>query len=265
MAELTQTEPPVAEARPYPPPRLSADQRERYDRNILVPGIGEEGQERLLAARVLVVGAGGLGTPVILYLTAAGVGHLAVADADVVEATNLQRQVIHGIADVGIEKTVSAERAIRGLNADVQVERLGWITPENAEEIFSSYDLVLECSDNFDAKFTVADACAATGVPLVWGTIVSMTYQVTVLHSRPARGRPAVTLRDIHPVQPASGTTDGAPQVGVLGAAVGQAGSVMATEAVKVITGIGEPLLGRLLIGDARAAAWDVIPVGRRP
>ena len=244
---------------------LTPDQRERYDRNILVPGIGEDGQRRLLDSRVLVVGAGGLGTPVILYLTGAGVGHIAVADADVVEATNLQRQVIHRIEDVGTEKTASAERAIRDLNADVEVARLGWITQENAEGIVAGYDLVLECSDNFDAKFTVADACASAGIPLVWGTIVSMTYQVTVLHSRPPEGYPAVTLRDIHPVQPGAGTTDGAPQIGVLGAAVGQAGSVMATEAVKWLTGIGRPLLGRLLIGDPRAGEWDVIEVGRRP
>ncbi len=244
---------------------LTAAQRERYDRNIRVPGIGEPGQRRLLDARVLVVGAGGLGSPVLLYLAGAGVGHLAIADTDAVELTNLQRQVIHRMDTVGTEKTVSAEHAIRALNDEVEVERLGWITQENAVRTVSRYDLVLECSDNFDAKFAVADACASAGIPLVWGTIVSMTYQVTVLHSRPPEGAAPITLRDIHPAPPAAGTTDGAPQIGVLGAAVGQAGSVMAAEAIKLLTGIGDPLLGRLLVGDARAGTWDVIPVGGRP
>lgn len=244
---------------------LTDSERARYDRNILIPGLGTAGQERLGAARVLVVGAGGLGSPVLTYLAAAGVGNLTIADGDVVELSNLQRQVIHRTADLGTAKTASATRAVRDLNPDVRVRPLGLLVGGDMDEAVMGHDVVLDCTDNFAAKFATADACAAAGIPLVWGSIVSMTYQVTVLWSRPPAPFAPVTLRDIHPEPPPPGATDGAAQVGVLGAAVGQAGSVMATEAIKLITGVGEPLLGRLLIGDARAGRWDVIEVGRTP
>ncbi len=243
---------------------LTSEQRERYDRNLLVPGFGESGQEGLGAARVLVVGAGGLGSPVLLYLAAAGVGHLTIADEDTVELTNLQRQVIHRMDSVGVSKTASAARAVRELNPEVATAELGWLEGDSMLEAARSHDLVLDCTDNFTAKFGTADACAAAGVPLVWGTIVSMTFQVTVLWSRPPAPFAPITLRDIHPAPPVPGLADGAAQLGVLGAAVGQAGSVMAAEAIKLITGIGQPLIGRLLIADTRAGRWDVIEVGRR-
>lgn len=240
---------------------LTAQQRTRYDRNILIPGFGVEGQQKLASARVLVIGAGGLGSPVLLYLAAAGVGHFGIADSDVVEETNLQRQVIHRQADVGASKTESAARAARELNPDAQITRLEKLEGQALAAAVADYDLVLDCTDNFAAKFGIADACAAAGVPLVWGTVVSMTFQVTVLWSRPPAPYAPITLRDIHPEPPPPGAVDGASEIGVLGAAVGQAGSVMATEAIKLLTGIGEPLIGRLLIGDARSARWDVIEV----
>ncbi len=238
---------------------LTRDQSERYLRTRLVPGLGEEGQERLLAARVLVVGAGGLGSPVLLYLAAAGIGHITIADADAVEATNLQRQIVHSRAGVGTAKTASAAARIRGLNADVEVRERGFVTAADVAAEVADHDLVLECSDIFDTKFLVADACAAAGVPLVWGTIVATTFQVGAFWSAPPAGVPACSLRDLYPAAPPAGSTPSSAEVGVLGAACGQAGSAMATEAIKLIAGFGEPLLGRILIADVAAARWNTV------
>ena len=237
---------------------MDAGERARYDRNIRVPGIGLAGQERLRAARVLVVGAGGLGSPVITYLAAAGVGSLTIADGDVLEPTNLQRQVIHRTEDLGAEKAASAQRFVAALNPGVEVRTHGWVTPQNVAELVAGHDLVLACSDNFRAKFLLADACAEAGVPLVWGTIVELTLQVTVFD--PARG--GGHLRDLFPEPPADDTTPSSLQVGVLGAAVGHAGGLMASEAIKILAGFGQPLLGRLLVADLAAGRWDVIPIG---
>ena len=240
---------------------LSADERARYDRNIRIPGLGVDGQQRLRAARVLVVGAGGLGSPVIAYLAAAGVGTLTIADGDAVELSNLQRQVIHRTEDVGQNKAESARRFVAALNPAVRVHTHGWVTKEDAEALAARHDVVLECSDTFATKFLLADACDAARVPLVWGTIVGHTLQVTVFHPG-TDGRPAVRLRDVYPAPPAPGTTPTAHDVGVLGGAVGHAGGVMATEAVKLLTGVGEPLVGRLLVADLAAGRWDVVRIG---
>lgn len=238
---------------------LRAEQRDRYLRTLLVPGIGVAGQQRLLAANILVVGAGGLGSPVLLYLAAAGVGQITVADTDVVDVTNLQRQIVHSRESVGTRKTASAADRIRGLNPDIAVTERGFLTSEDIDEVVASHDLVIECSDTFDTKFLVADACAAAGVPLVWGTIISTTYQVGAFWTRPPAGLPATSLRDLYPAAPPTGSTPSSAEVGVLGAACGQAGSAMATEAVKLITGLGEPLLGRILIADVAAARWNTV------
>ncbi|MCT3003776.1 HesA/MoeB/ThiF family protein, partial [Propionibacterium freudenreichii] len=187
------------------------------------------------AARVLVVGAGGLGSPVLLYLAAAGVGTLGVCDSDVVEVTNLARQLLHGEADVGMAKPESAARRLGALDASVRVEQFGNVTRDFLDAHGTEWDLVIDCTDNFAAKYLVADWCADSGVPLVWGTVVSMGFQVSVFWSRPPAGVPATTLRMVYPHVPPPGTTPASPQVGVLGSVVGQAGTAMATEATKLI------------------------------
>ena len=238
---------------------LRGDQVQRYLRTRLIPGVDDAGQERLLASSVLVVGAGGLGSPVLLYLAAAGVGHITIADTDDVDVTNLQRQIVHSRASVGTLKTTSAARRITAINPDVKVRERGFLTPADVEEEAAAHDLVIECSDTFDTKFMVADACAATGTPLVWGTIVALTYQVGAFWSAPPDGVRSTRLRDIYPAPPPAGTTPTSFQVGVLGAACGQAGSAMATEAIKLLAGFGDPLLGRILIADAAAGRYDTL------
>ena len=232
---------------------------ERFRRNWLVSGIGEAGQARLAASRVLVVGAGGLGSPVLLYLTAAGIGTIGICDSDVVEVSNLQRQLLHGEGDVGDPKPDSAVRHLSGLNSSVHFERYGHVTREWLDEHGREWDLIVECTDSFDSKYLVADYCADSGVPLVWGTVVSMAFQVSVFWSSAPAPVPSLTLRSLHPVKPAPGTTPASPKVGVLGPVVGQAGTAMATEAIKLLVGFGEPLIGRVLMTDAATQRADVL------
>lgn len=233
---------------------------ERYRRTWLVDGVGLEGQARLAAARVLVVGAGGLASPVVMYLAAAGVGTLGICDSDAVEASNLQRQILHGEDAVGTNKAQSARRAVERLNSGVRTHLYGHVSRDWLEEHGGQWDLVVECTDTFAAKYMVADWCAQAGVPLVWGTVVAMSYQVSVFWSQPPPGLPATTLRMLHPRIPVPGTTPSAAQAGVLGPVVGQAGAVMATEAIKLITGAGQPLLGRVMVADAARGRFDVLP-----
>lgn len=244
-------------ARPVVP--VPAEWSARHLRSALVEGIGEEGLARLRAARVLVVGAGGLGSPALLYLAAAGVGTIGVSDADVVELGNLQRQVIHDESSVGIAKTASAAARLRALNSAVEVVEYGWATRELLDEVGADYDLVLDCVDSFDAKYLLGDWCADNDMPLVWGSIVAMSYQVSVFWTKPADGGPGVRLRDLYPVQPAPGSTPSSLKVGVLGPVVGQAASTMTTEAMKLICGLGYPLFGRVAIADARSGTHDVV------
>ena len=232
---------------------------ERFRRNWLVSGIGEAGQARLAAARVLVVGAGGLGSPVLLYLTAAGIGTIGICDSDVVEVSNLQRQLLHGEGDVGVPKPDSAVHHLSGLNSSVRFERYGHVTREWLDEHGREWDLIVECTDSFDSKYLVADYCADSGVPLVWGTVVSMAFQVSVFWAAAPAPVPSLTLRSLYPVKPAPGTTPASPKVGVLGPVVGQAGTAMATEAIKLLVGFGEPLIGRVLMTDAATQRADVL------
>lgn len=241
------------------PAPLGGPAAQRYRRNWLVAGVGEAGQARIAAARVLVVGAGGLGSPVLLYLTAAGVGTIGVCDSDRVEVSNLQRQLLHSEEDVGRAKPESAVRRLSALNSDVRFEQHPHVTREWLEAHGRDWDLVVECADTFGAKYMVADWCAEAGVPLVWGTVVAMAYQVSVFWSRPPAPVPPTSLRSLHPVEPAPGTTPASPEAGVLGPVVGQAGTTMATEALKVIAGFGEPLLGRVLVVDAAKQRADVL------
>ena len=232
---------------------------ERFRRSWLVPGVGEAGQARLAASRVLVVGAGGLGSPVLLYLTAAGAGTIGICDSDVVDTSNLQRQLLHGEGDVGDAKPDSAVRHLSALNSRVRFERYGHVTRQWLDEHGGDWDLIVECTDSFDAKYLVADYCADAGVPLVWGSVVGMSYQVSVFWSEPPGPVPPLSLRSLHPVKPAPGTTPASTEVGVLGPVVGQAGTAMATEAIKVLVGFGEPLIGRVLTVDAATQRADVL------
>ena len=243
---------------------LTAAQQERYRRNIDVVGMGESGQRRLLESAVLVVGAGGLGSPVITYLAAAGVGRLVIADGDVVETANLQRQVIHSGALVGVNKAVSAAARVADLNPDVTSEVVPvMLTAESLRDLLPGVDLVIDCCDTYGAKFMVSDACAAAGAALVWGSAVGMQGQVSVFGVPNADGR-ALWLRDLFPSEPAAGSYPLATQIGVLGAMVSQVGSVMATEAIKLLAGFGVPLVGRVLVLDAAAGRWDVLPLRPR-
>lgn len=257
-----------------PGPPLSREQITRYSRHVLLEQLGRTGQRRLRGASVLVMGAGGLGAPILAYLGAAGVATIGVVDDDVVEITNLQRQVIHTSAGVGRAKVDSAADFVGALNDDVQIVGHHLRMDEsNALDIIGDYDLVLDGTDNFPTRYLVSDTCAAEGIPLIWGSILRFNAQVSVFWSRPpADARrpdgepyPAVTLRDLFPVPPPEGTTPSCGEAGVLGAMCGQVGSLMAAEAIKLITGIGEPLLGRVAVLDVLAARWHEVPLRPAP
>lgn len=243
-------------------PELTAVQVVRYRRNIDVPGLGEDGQRRLLGARVLVVGAGGLGSAVLPYLAAAGVGVIGICDGDVVEIANLQRQVLHDTAGVGVNKAVSAQARLSALNPDVRVRVMPeMMTADRVVELAPEFDLIMDCCDTFAAKLMLGDAAARAGLPIIWAAAVGMQGQVSVFGLPGPDGR-ILDLRDLFPAEPVPGSYPLATGVGVLGAMVGQVGSVMATEAIKLLAGFGDPLVGRLLILDAARGRWDVIAIG---
>ncbi|MFI9489633.1 ThiF family adenylyltransferase [Promicromonospora sp. NPDC052451] len=245
---------------------LGRDELARYARHLVLPGVGPEGQRRLANARVLVVGAGGLGSPVLLYLAAAGVGTLGVVDDDVVEVSNLQRQVVHGVSDLGRPKTASAREAVAEVNPHVEVvEHPERLTTANALEVLSGYDLVLDGTDAFATRYLVSDAAEVLGVPCVWGAIHRFTGQVATFWGAPPAGVEGVTYRDVFPVPPPPGASPDCATAGVLGAMCGTVGSVMATEAVKLVTGAGDTLLGRLAVYDALALTWRQLTVRRDP
>lgn len=243
-----------------PVPALAPEELIRTARHAVLAGIGEDGQRRLAATRVAVVGAGGLGSPAILALAAAGVGEITVIDDDVVELTNLQRQILHRVEDVGTRKTVSAARAVAALSPRTRVicrsERL---TMANADALLAGVDVVVDGSDTFDTRRAVAAATDASGVPLVWGAVQEWHGQVTVFWSRPATGAP-VRLDDLFP--PGSeGEPPTCAQVGVLGSLCVQVGGMLATEVVKLVTGAGEPLVGRIAVVDALRARTSEVPL----
>jgi len=247
---------------------MNDEQLLRYSRQILLPEFGIEAQERLLGARVLIVGAGGLGSPVALYLAAAGVGTLGIVENDTVSLSNLQRQVIHDTASVGRSKLDSARETIARINPHVAVEAHALrLTPGNAAGIIEAYDVVVDGSDNFDTRYAVADACAAVGRPLVHAAVGRFDGSLTVLkpHETGADGRRNPSYRDLFPEPPPAGLVPSCAQAGVLGALTGVLGTLQALEAVKLITGIGEPLVGRLLLYDALGARFDTIRYGPSP
>ena len=233
------------------------DLKRRYRRNMALAGFGERGQRRLLASSALVIGAGGLGSAALPYLVAAGVGRVGIVDADTVAEHNLQRQVLHH--RVGDNKAESAAERLRPLNPGVEIVTY----PEFAGrrrivELADGYDVVLDCTDSFESKLSVSDACAEVGRPLVWAAALGMCGQCSVFGVPDSRGD-VLWLRDLYPEAPVPSL--GAEETGVLGALVGQVGTVQATEAVKLLAGFGAGLVGRVWVVDAAAGRWDVVPL----
>jgi len=241
---------------------LSDQELERYARHIVLPEIGGAGQQKLKRARVLVLGAGGLGAPVLHYLAAAGVGTIGIVDDDHVSLSNLQRQVIHGTPDVGKPKVESAAEAITRLNPHVTVEAHSLRMEEhNAVTLISRYDLVVDGSDSFNARYMLADACATARVPLVTAAVGRFDGSITVLvpYESDPDGRPNPSFRDLFPAPPPEGLVPSCAEAGIVGALVGVIGTLEAMEAIKLITGIGEPLIGRLLLYDGLAARFETV------
>jgi len=240
---------------------LTPAEVERYSRHLIIPEIGALGQRRLKNAKVLVIGAGGLGAPALLYLAAAGVGTIGIIDDDVVDLSNLQRQVIHGVSDVGRPKTESARDAIAGLNplVDVRLHNVR-LDSSNALELFSGYDLILDGADNFATRYLVNDAAAVLGKPYVWGSIFRFDGQVSVFWEKHGP-----TYRDLYPEAPPAGSVPSCGEGGVFGMLCAAVGSLMVTEAVKLITGVGRSLLGRVALFDALGGSWREIRVSKDP
>ncbi|MBY4128771.1 adenylyltransferase/sulfurtransferase MoeZ [Rhodococcus fascians] len=253
--------PPLVE----PAGELTPEDVARYSRHLIIPSVGTEGQKRLRNARVLVVGAGGLGSPALLYLAAAGIGTLGIVEFDDVELSNLQRQIIHGRSDVGRPKADSARDSILELNDGVEValHRVR-LDSSNALELFAHYDLVLDGTDNFATRYLVNDAAALVGIPYVWGSIYRFEGQVSVFWDG-APGGVGMNYRDLYPEAPPPGMVPSCAEGGVLGVLCASIGSVMVTEAIKLITGIGETLLGRLMIYDALAMSYRTVRLTRDP
>ena len=241
---------------------LDAKELERYARHIVLREVGGPGQAKLMAARVLVIGAGGLGAPVLLYLAAAGVGTLGVVDDDTVSLSNLQRQVIHATPDVGLRKVDSAEAAIARLNPHVAVEtHMARLTAANALALISQYDIVADGSDNFATRYLVADACYFAGKPLVTAAVGTFDGSLTTLraHEMRADGTRNPTYRCLFPEPPPPGTVPACAEAGILGALTGVLGSLMALEVLREVVGFGEGLVGRLLMIDARAMRFETL------
>jgi len=258
----TQTSlPPLVE----PALQLSRDEVARYSRHLIIPDLGVDGQKRLKNARVLVIGAGGLGAPTLLYLAAAGVGTIGIVDFDVVDESNLQRQIIHGVADVGRSKAQSARDSIAAINPLIEVRLHEFrLDRSNAVELFEQYDLILDGTDNFATRYLVNDAAVLAGKPYVWGSIYRFDGQVSVFWEDAPNGR-GLNYRDLYPEPPPPGMVPSCAEGGVLGIICASVASVMGTEAIKLITGIGEPLLGRLMIYDALEMSYRTIKIRKDP
>jgi molybdopterin/thiamine biosynthesis adenylyltransferase len=243
-------------------PPLSPEELERYARHIVLAEIGGPGQQKLKRARVLVVGAGGLGAPVLSYLAAAGVGTLGIVDDDTVSLSNLQRQIIHATQNIGQTKAASASAAIERLNPHVTVKAHELRLDEgNARGLVAGYDIVVDGSDNFATRYAVADACAAERRPLVTASVGRFDGTLTVLmpYSNDAEGRPNPSYRDLYPSPPPEGMVPSCAEAGVMGVLTGVLGTLEAMEVIKLVTGIGEPLVGRLLLYDSLATRFETI------
>ena len=241
---------------------LNADELERYARHLVLREVGGPGQAALKRARVLVVGAGGLGAPVVLYLAAAGVGTLGVVDDDTVSLSNLQRQVIHATGDVGRPNVESAQAAVARLNPHVTVEPHGVrLSATNALNLAAGYDLVVDGSDNFATRYLVSDACYFAKKPLVTAAVGVFDGTLTTIraHETARDGIPNPTYRCLFPEPPPPGTVPACAEAGILGALTGVIGSMMALEAIREIVGFGEGLVGRLMMLDARAMRFETL------
>lgn len=243
---------------------LTPEEVQRYKRHLVLKEIGGQGQAKLKAARVLVVGAGGLGAPILMYLAAAGVGTIGVIDDDTVSLDNLQRQIVHDTAQVGARKVDSARQMIARLNPNVIVETFNErLTADNALDIISRYDIVTDGSDNFATRYLVSDACYLSGKTLVFAAVGPFDGHLTTLkpHCKDADGVPYPTYRCIFPEPPPPGTVANCAEVGVLGSVVGVVGTLAATEILKEITGAGDSLAGKLLLYDAKSSRFETLQI----
>ena len=236
------------------------DQLERYSRHLILKEIGVRGQKKLLAARVLVIGAGGLGSPAAMYLAAAGVGTIGIVDDDVVDLSNLQRQIIHGTGNVGMPKVESAAETVTSINPDVTVKpyRIR-VSAGNIAELIAGYDVIVDAADNFSTKFLINDACVLAGKPYIYGG--ALRFEGQLMTYVPGRGP---CYRCIFRDMPAAGEVPSCKESGVLGAVVGVIGSMQAVEAVKLILGVGKPLTARLMTFDALAMTCRAVPLPER-
>ena len=252
--------PPLVE----PAPSLSIDEVRRYSRHLIIPDVAMDGQKRLKNARVLCVGAGGLGSPALMYLAAAGVGTLGIVEFDTVDESNLQRQIIHGQSDIGRSKAESARDSVREINPYVNVvlhdEAL---TNDNVFEIFGRYDLIVDGTDNFATRYLVNDAAVLLSKPYIWGSIYRFDGQASVFWAGPPAHGPC--YRCLYPEPPPPGMVPSCAEGGVLGVLCASIGSIQVTEAIKVLTGIGEPLVGRLMVYDALEMTYRTIKVRKDP
>jgi molybdopterin/thiamine biosynthesis adenylyltransferase/rhodanese-related sulfurtransferase len=242
-------------------PRLTREEILRYSRHLLMPEVGLEGQEKLKAASVLIIGTGGLGSPVAMYLAAAGIGRLGLVDYDVVDFSNLQRQVIHGTQNLGMRKVISARQRLADINPSIQIDIFDEpFTSENALRISQPYDLIIDGTDNFPTRYLVNDVCVMTGKPNVYGSIFRFEGQVSVFDARVGP-----CYRCLFPEPPPPGLVPSCAEGGVFGVLPGTIGTLQATEALKLLLGIGEPLIGKLLLYDALAMSFDEVRLKKNP
>jgi sulfur-carrier protein adenylyltransferase/sulfurtransferase len=242
-------------------PTLSPDEIKRYSRHLIMPEVGMDGQRRLKAGSVLCIGAGGLGSPAGMYLAAAGIGRIGIVDFDVVDFSNLQRQILHGTKDVGTSKNESAKRTINDLNPHVQVDTYETLlTSQNALDLFRQYDVILDGTDNFPTRYLVNDACVLTGKPNAYGSIFRFEGQASVFATKEGP-----CYRCLYPEPPPPGLVPSCAEGGVLGVLPGMIGIIQATETIKLITGIGEPLIGRFVIYDALKMRFRELKLRKDP
>src|ERR1700676_2316771 len=257
MATLSEIKPDIAKSEAV----LSNDEILRYSRHLIMPEVGMEGQQKLKAAKVLCIGAGGLGSPLALYLGAAGVGTLGIVDFDVVDYTNLQRQIIHTTADVGRKKLDSAAEKLKAINPFLNIRKFETrLSSDNALELFRDFDIIADGTDNFPTRYLVNDACVLTGKPNVYGSIFRFEGQASVFATKDGP-----RYRCLYPEPPPPGLVPSCAEGGALGILPGTIGLIQATEAVKLILGVGEPMIGRLLLYDALAMKFRELKLRRNP
>lgn len=245
---------------------LTITEAERYSRHLILKGFGAAGQQRLKHSKVLVVGAGGLGSPVIAYLAAAGVGNIGIIDHDRVEISNLQRQIVHGTSDIGINKAKSAARFAKNLNPEIDIQVFDWkINNENAEKTITGYDIIVDGTDRFSTRLMIANACEQTKRVLVSGAVSMFDGQVSVFapHLLDTNGKPAPKFSCLYPQIPDDSDLPACEINGIIGATTGIIGTLMAMEVIKIISGEGDPLIGRLLLYDGRAARFSELKYQR--